>query len=253
VAEVSMPAGLHLPRHAHGSGQLVFVLEGSYRERWMSRKGERIDLRPGSVLYRPPAEPHANVFGDEDVLALTVSYHPDRLAGLPGRRPVTLPSLLVDLQRRIATELRAHHRGDAASSTALEGLALLLLARLERSAGSGEPAGRPDWLGDAVRFVERRHAEPISLASVAAAVGRHRTTVAAAFRRHLGRSVGEVLRDVRLGRAIEEIRSTDRPLAEIALVCGFYDQAHMGRLLKRATGRTPGAIRRRGPASPYGK
>lgn len=245
VAEVAMPAGLRLPRHAHGAGQLVFVLEGSYRESWERRRIEGIDLTPGSVLYRPPDEPHANVFGAEDVLALTVSYHRDRLAALgASRRPLPVPALLDDLRPRIESELRLR---DGASRTALEGLALLLLARLERFGGAFEDRNRrPGWLDDAVHFVERHHAEPITLATVAEAVGRHRATVSATFRRHLGRSVGQVIRDVRVGRALDAIRSSQRPLAEIAAACGFSDQSHMGRLVKRATGRPPGAIRRSG-------
>ncbi len=238
-----MPAGLRLPRHAHGTGQLVFVLEGSYRESWERRRSEGIDLAPGSVLYRPPDEPHVNVFGPDDVLALTVSYHRDRLAALGSARgPASLPALLDDLRPRIENELR---RRDGASRTALEGLALLLLARLERFGGAFGGSGHPpEWLADAVRFIERRHAAPISLATVAEAVGCHRATVSAGFRCHLGRSVGRVIRDVRVGRALDAIRSSKRPLAEIAAACGFSDQAHMGRLIKRSTGRTPGAIRR---------
>lgn len=238
-----MPAGLRLPRHAHGAGQLVFVLEGSYRESWERRRMEEIDLAPGSVLYRPPDEPHTNVFGPEDVLALTVSYHRERLAALgSARSPVAAPAVLDDLRPRIESELR---RRDGASRTALEGLALLLLARLERFGRAfGDRSRHPGWLADAVDFVERHHAEPITLAAVAEAVDRHRATVSASFRRHLGRSVGRVIRDVRVGRALDAIRSSKRPLAEIAAACGFSDQAHMGRLVKQATGRTPGAIRR---------
>ena len=71
-------------------------------------------------------------------------------------------------------------------------------------------------------------------------------TLAGAFRRHLDRSVGEAIREARLTRALAEIRRSPRPLAEIAGECGFFDQSHMGRLVKAATGQTPAQIRRRG-------
>jgi AraC family transcriptional regulator len=231
-----MPGGLRLASHAHDGGQLVFVLEGSYDERWRQRS---LRLRPGAVIFRPPGEPHANTFAEDGALALVVSYRRERLAPLAAcRRPLELPSLLADLRAQVELELR---RDDPASALALEGLGLLLAARVGRWAA----ARRPEWLGDAVRFAEDHHAEPIGLAEVAAAVGQHRSTVAAAFRRWLGRSVGESIRAVQVRHAVDALRRTGRPLAEVALDAGFHDQSHMGRWIKRSTGLTPGQVRRR--------
>jgi AraC family transcriptional regulator len=233
-----MPACLRLGRHAHPTGQLVFVLEGGYWESWGRR---RIGLQPGSVIFRPPGEPHANAFGAAGALTLLVSYRPERLAGLAGcRRPAELPALFADLRHQVELELR---REDPASALALEGLALLLAARVGRFTASPR---RPEWLGEALRFIEARHAEPIGLAAVAGAVERHRATVAAGFRRYLGRSVGQTIRAAQVRHALDRIRATKQPFAEIAAECGFFDQAHMGRLVKRATGNTPGEIRKEG-------
>lgn len=237
VSEVAMPAGLELRRHLHSSGQVVFVLEGSYREYW---RRERALLSPGSILYRPPGEPHTNRFGEAEVLALVVAYERERLAGLaPLGRPVRLPTILADLRERMIVELGRH---DAASAHALEGLALLLLARVERV---GSPARWPEWLREALSVIDSRFGEPISLSSVATAVEVHRATLAAGFRRYLDRSVGEVIREVRVRHALEALRRTRRPLAEIAIAAGFCDQPHMGRQVKRVTGLTPAEVRAR--------
>lgn len=232
-----MPGGLRLRDHAHGSDQLVFVLDGSYAELW----GERsLRLGPGSVIFRPAGERHANVFDRGGVLALLVSYPSRRVSALARcRRPVELPSLLSDLRTQVELELR---REDASSALALEGLGLLLAARVGRYAATR----RPGWLGDALRFIELHHAEPIGLGAVAGAVEQHRATVAAAFRRHLGRSVGQTIRGVQVRSAVERLRGSRLPLAEVAVECGFYDQSHMSRVVKRVTGLTPGEIRRGG-------
>ncbi len=235
IAEVEMAGGLRLPPHAHPSGQLVFVLGGSYFESWGSR---RTKLLPGSVLFRPPGAPHANDFPNGAVRALVVSYRPWRLGALAAcPEPRELPRLPADWRRALELELE---RGDRAARAALEGLALLLQARAARAL---EPAAWPLWLGEALRLIERRHAESISLRMVAAEVGVHRATLAAAFRRHLDRSVGEAIRAARLERALAAIRRSPRPLAEIAADCGFFDQSHMGRLVKAATGQTPAQLR----------
>ena len=236
LAEVRMPSGLRLASHAHPAGQLVLVQEGAYWERWSS---QHVRLRPGSMLFRPPGQPHENGFDGGDVVALVVSYPRERLGSRAGRLPPTLlPSDLGDLVAQVRLELR---RRDGSSRSALEGLALLLLSRVERLPDSGRA---PGWLSEALNYVERHFAERIALDDVAGAVAVHRTTVAAAFRRHLNRSVGQAIRNARIRRALDLIVSGQKPLSEIALECGFFDQAHMGRLVRRHAGCSPAVIRR---------
>ena len=233
-AQVTMPAGLRLPAHAHSRAQLVFVLAGSYAETW--RQGD-LRLHAGSVLFRPPAQEHENDFDRDEVQALVISYPPERLAPFAFcPRLAELPALSPMLKHQILLELP---RADRAADHALEGLALLFLSRVERA----HKEAPPGWLATALAFIDRHLGEPISLASVATALGLRRSVLADGFRRHLDRSVGESIREARLGRALDQIRGSRRPLSDIAAECGFYDQAHMGRLLKHATGLTPGEVR----------
>lgn len=234
IAEVAVPAGLRLARHAHSSGQLVCVLAGNYAETW--RRGE-LRLRPGSVLFRPPGEEHENAFDRDGVLALVISYPRERVSALGASRPpAELPTLPLLLRHQVRLEL---DRDDPAACHALEGLALILLSRVERAQQCEAPA----WLPDALAYIQQHFHQPISLTSVAGALGLHRALLAAAFRRHCGRSVGQAIRDARLCRAIDRIRSSNLPLSELAIECGFFDQAHLGRVTKRVTGHTPGEIR----------
>jgi AraC family transcriptional regulator len=235
VAEVAVAPRRTLPIHAHASAQVVFVLAGSYGEQWA---GRHVRLRPGSVIFRPPHERHANDFGESEVRALVISYRPERLGALASYpSPVELPALAADVPRQLELELA---RRDRAAPNALEGWSLLLAARVARLVDR-DPW--PPWMGEALGFIARHHSEAITLGSVAHALGLHRASVAGAFRRHLDRSVGEMIRDARLRRAIAAIRSSLRPLSEIAGECGFFDQAHMGRWVKRVTGSTPGELR----------
>ena len=100
----------------------------------------------------------------------------------------------------------------------------------------------PEWLGDAVSLIERRYAEPLSLSSIATSIGVGRGALAHAFRRYRETSVGESIRAVRVARA-KALLTTSMPIAEIALACGFHDQAHFTRVFRRVTGLTPGAYR----------
>jgi AraC family transcriptional regulator len=65
-----------------------------------------------------------------------------------------------------------------------------------------------------------------------------------AFRCTFGESpYGYIVRR-RVERAQETMLRTDDALSEIALACGFSDQAHMTKLFRQMVGRSPGAWRR---------
>jgi AraC family transcriptional regulator len=58
------------------------------------------------------------------------------------------------------------------------------------------------------------------------------------------------VRALRVDFACRELARRDQPLAEIALAAGFADQSHLARCLRKRTGMTPAAFRRRfGPCT----
>ena len=145
---------------------------------------------------------------------------------------------------RLAREIRSEFgRRDSAAPLALEGLVLSLMAALLR-APRAEESRPPAWLGKVVACLRDSSPDPVGLDELAAVAGRHPAHVARTFRRHLGCTPGTYLRRLRLEHAARALESTDRPLAEIALEAGFYDQAHFGRSFRAWSGVSPGVFRR---------
>jgi AraC family transcriptional regulator len=64
------------------------------------------------------------------------------------------------------------------------------------------------------------------------------------FRRSFGCTPHRYITAQRMKRARALLRSSPRPLSEIALTCGLSDQAHLSRLFKQDTGLTPTQWRR---------
>jgi AraC family transcriptional regulator len=238
LAETYIHSGLHIGEHSHEPGQIVYVLEGHYREQIGN---DDILLGPGRLMAHEPGERHSNQFTfDGDVLALLISVDLRRWIRFEGPRPVRTNALLDDLAREIRGEMR---HGDDAARTALEGLGLMALSRLARL--KAPDRREPEWLSDAVSIVERRYCDALSLATVARAVGVHRTTLAVAYRRFRQKSVGEHIRDVRVMHARHALINSEAPLVEIALMTGFHDQAHFTRTFRTITGFAPGEYRTR--------
>ena len=90
----------------------------------------------------------------------------------------------------------------------------------------------------------------VSLLEVADACGLSLSYFSRAFRHATGTTPHAWLQSCRIARARDLLRDRERPLAEIALSCGFADQSHFTRMFRRATGIGPGAWRRLQPRPP---
>ena len=64
------------------------------------------------------------------------------------------------------------------------------------------------------------------------------------FRRTLGEPPARMLRILRVTKARNLLENGDCSIAQIALDCGFCDQAHLTRQFKALTGTTPSAFRK---------
>lgn len=244
IGETFIPASAPpLMPHRHRFAQLHLVLEGSYEE---SSRGRDFVLGPGSGLFRPAEELHANRFGTTAVRGLLLDIAPCMVTRL-------LPA--VDLSRPLY--FAAHTFDDlchtvhweagqdaAERDTMLHALALMFSARVSRHVRN-RPGAMPSWVAETLNIINERYSENIGLYSLSLEVGVPPTRLGADFRRCFHQSVGRFLRQVRLQRAWAAIVDADIPLSEVALLCGFYDQPHLTRAFHRQFGVTPGELRRR--------
>lgn len=75
-------------------------------------------------------------------------------------------------------------------------------------------------------------------------------TLARRTSKAVGLSPLQLVRRIRLERALHLLRTTHLPLEEIAAAVGLADPATLHRLVKRHTGRSPGALRTAAPREP---
>jgi AraC family transcriptional regulator len=112
------------------------------------------------------------------------------------------------------------------------------------SPGPGRQRLAPWQVARVARFVDAHLSEKIAVATLAGLARLSSGHFARAFRATAGESPHAYVIRRRIERAEEQILSTKKSLAEIALDCGFGDQAHMTRLFHRIVGVSPGAWRR---------
>jgi AraC family transcriptional regulator len=64
------------------------------------------------------------------------------------------------------------------------------------------------------------------------------------FKAATGLTPHRYLMRLRLEQAVRDLRTTLRPIADIAVACGFSHQEHLTRTMRVQLGTTPGEVRR---------
>jgi AraC-like DNA-binding protein len=108
---------------------------------------------------------------------------------------------------------------------------------------------RKDWpgverFGWVTSYLSLRLAEPVSVSDLANRAHLSPSQFAAQFRRQFGVPPHQYLTRLRVEHAQSLLSTSDRPIAEVAGMCGFADSAHFTKAFKRVAGTTPGAYRR---------
>jgi len=123
-----------------------------------------------------------------------------------------------------------------------------LMPSLEPSAGSVGgivKGGLASWQVRLVtRYIDDHLSERLAIHDLARSVALSTSHFGRAFRQTFGRTPMKHVRAVRLDRAKRLMRQTDLSLSEIALECGFSDQAHFTRRFRAATAAAPRSWRR---------
>ncbi|WP_377297667.1 helix-turn-helix domain-containing protein [Rhizobium sp. SGZ-381] len=105
--------------------------------------------------------------------------------------------------------------------------------------------GLAPWQENRVRqYIEDNLATTISLDELARLVRLSTSYFSAAFKVSFDMSPHNYIISRRVEHAKHRMTSSRASLSEIALDCGLSDQAHLSRIFRKATGKTPSAWRR---------
>jgi AraC family transcriptional regulator len=229
--------------HAHDEAWFCLVVAGGYEERIL---GETNEHEPGDLLFCPAHATHAQRFGDEG--AQKVIFSPDAemtalLAGhaaqLDGRPLLRRSSDLLGLGRRIVDQLAL---GDAFAGLSAESLTMEALALAARGLDQ-RTQNEPAWLRRVRDFLHEDPTCEMTLDQLAVIAGRHPVHLARTFRTVHECTIGDYVRRLRVERAAVLLRSTRRPLLDIALECGFAGAAQFSRSFRAVHATTPTAWR----------
>lgn len=136
-----------------------------------------------------------------------------------------------------------HHEPLRADTDALRAFTLLALRHGDLTARPHAAGREPAAVRRAREYLDAHLDSPVELADLAAAAGLSRFHLLRVFRAAVGTTPHGYLTDRRVAQA-KRLLAGPLALAEVALACGFCDQAHFNRVFKGRVGVAPGQYRR---------
>lgn len=238
LQEIVHPSSVCLPRHIHADACFSLILSGGFRE---SFGHGSYDCMPGTLLFRPPAAPHSDVFGPSGARVFFIETSPEWMAAAePDARMLSAPaqasnqSTVPQIARRIYQEWR---NPDSVTGLIIKGLMLELAAQLQRT--RLRCFRKPTWLTLVHELIEEHFVSPPTLAQMASFAGVHQSHVVREFRRHYHCTPGGYVRQLRVRSACNLLAYSDISLVDIAENTGFAHHAHFSRTFRRYMGTTP--------------
>jgi AraC family transcriptional regulator len=234
VRESIYSPGLRLPRHSHDYSNVTVIVSGEIEE---AGDGGEYRGRSFSVVLKPAGSEHENRVSGAGVRTLTVEIRENSAIAEEIR------------QRRwswfeepvIVRAAVALHRS-VKSAIDVEARALDLLAIVLSKPDVASP--QPRWVREAKVMLDQRFDEPLRFDAIAHELGLHPVYLSRAFHRHVGVSMHEYLRALRLRHARHLLSASKRTVAGIAAESGFTDSSHLCRTFSGFLGVSPKVYRR---------
>lgn len=200
---------------------------------------------PPSFAAWVPAGTAMTVTLDRPVTSCSILVRPGMDHGMPNR-PVAFQ------MTRLTREMASHCRDWGQDGPHPPGAAVFFAALLSTCAGLVQgaidvtrPLSDDPGLSRALHLTEERLDQPLTAAEVAAAAGLSERTLQRRAMSDLGASWGQVLKHLRMIRAVELLALRQMSVTEVALSCGYSSMSAFNRAFKAYAGQTPTAFQDR--------
>lgn len=238
-----------IPWHRHLVAHCTYVVAGSY---WEDRSGSRQLLQGGDLLFHPKGEVHADTICREGASCLNIEFSPGdalvpALEAINRREEGFARWLQCAARRELASTLPRGFDNDSLRASKRTHALKTFHCTLEAFLWSSVRRQLPRWLNKCMEEIAKDAQAP-SLRQLAKLAQVHPTHMVRSFGIHLGQTPGQYMRARRVAKACDLLIGSNASLAEVALTCGFCDQAHFCRVFRASAGKTPGQFRVEGKA-----
>ena len=249
-----------VPPHWHEEAELTLILRG---ESTYTVQLESAQVREGDLVFVPPQGLHAVTTGGGEMESDTFVFHMDFLGGLGGdvctlrylaplsaqkltppaiiRRdhPVYEPLLEVFRDMNRTWENKELGYELMMKAKLLTALALLMPHCAKDSAELALRTEHAEKIKAALEFMDRNYGEEIAISDVAAACYFSQYHFMRFFKKYMGISCGEYLKNLRLEKAAKAFAEGNTGILDVAMESGFRNLSYFYREFQKKYGYTP--------------
>jgi AraC-like DNA-binding protein len=196
----------------------------------------------GDLFYCPPGVANTILADRADPFLLSgIEFVAPEFREALGRRHSLLSRrFLIDIIGQMVTEYRYGKSGSQEICNALLSALLFSLKRAEKNRGEGcDPAEAM------VEYIAENFHRGVTHQELSEVFRYHKNTVNRMLESKTGLSLKNYLIFLRIRRAEELLKYSDRSMGEIAELCGYGSQVFFARQFREQTGLTPSEYRRR--------
>jgi AraC-like DNA-binding protein len=229
-------AGQDFPRHWHSAWEITYYKAGQIG----CTIGETLYLvEPGMILMTPPDTPHTeHAWTAYENIYFSVDAPADQPWPREYRDDASGSTAAI-----CSAVLREHSGRGQGRDAMLAALLMQLDILLRRANERFDLTASERLVRDAEHLIEERWSARVTIAEVAREVGSSPSHLRAEFARLRGYSPLAYLHSARLRHSLAMLRTSTLTLDAVATVCGYDSASHLSRHVKRATGKSPGALR----------
>lgn len=250
----------NVPPHWHEEAEVTLILRGTST---YTVQLEQAQVREGDLVFVPPQVLHAVHSAGAEMESDTFVFHMDFLGGrasdictlrylapLNGQKmtppvvihrehPVYEPLLQAFLEMNRTWEQKAVGYELMMKAKLLTVLALLMPYCVRDSEALALRTEHAEKIKTALEYMEKHYGEEIAIADVAAACRFSQYHFMRFFKKYMGVSCGEYLKNLRLEKAAQAFSRGETGILDVAMESGFRNLSYFYREFQKKYGYTP--------------
>lgn len=237
--------------HRHPNIELKYVFEGTM----CVTVGEHtIDAKPGDLIVVKANTYHGFVKGKSNVKYCTVVFNTDYISNfVTSPEPLNFVHLVQGdevVDRIFKTIVKEYFERPIMYNQNADALFHELVIHLVRNylktPFEYSPVTLRGGIANAVNeFLAHNFNKKLTIETIADTMGFNRHYMMRAFKKETGLTIAQQLKDIRLSRAADLMRNTQKPITEVAQLTGFESLSHFSREFKEELGETPADYRKK--------
>lgn len=229
--------------HIHQYAELIFMIEGEMR----ITVDDRVEyIKAGEAAFIFPFQTHKMSSKSVNKLAMylfpesTIMSFMKKYEGMVGERAVFKPS-----ESTLAVFREKILNNDDLTLYSVKGFLYLALSDYISEISFKKSIGGTNVVSKVIAYMNEHFTEPITLDSVAAALGYSANYLSHCIQKLYGLNFCTILASLRIERARYLVTSSDSTLSEICYECGFGSERTFLRQFKSIMGFSPSEYRKR--------